>query len=102
LAARAGREFYGDLDVAAKEGLEVHEAFGEETGKLAAQEARNFRLIDFQDVGGAGLRETLGTDGLGDADCQIGLARRSSGLGQTDIRKDIATALLDFDSLAHA
>jgi hypothetical protein len=42
----------------------VHEAFGGEAGKLTPQEARNLGLIDFQNVGGASLRESPHTNSL--------------------------------------
>ena len=74
LAARARRGLDTDLNVTAKQGQEVHEPLGGEARKPAPQEARNLRLIDFQYVGGASLRESPGANSLSYADRKVGLS----------------------------
>jgi hypothetical protein len=71
----------------------VHEAFGGKAGKLATQEAGDFRLVDFQDPGGLNLREAPCGDGLGHADRKIGLGQTPLGTGQTSISKCVPAAV---------
>jgi hypothetical protein len=80
----------------------VHEPFGGEAGKLTPQEARNFRLIDFQYMRGASLRESPRANSLSDADRKVGLRETFLGVGQTNVGENVAAAFLDRDFLAHA
>jgi len=79
----------------------MHEALGGEAGKLTSQKAGNLGLIDFQDVGGAGLSESAGANGLGNADGKIGLGEALFRVGQTDVGENVAAALLDLYFFAH-
>ena len=78
----------------------MHESLGGEAGKLAPQEARNLRLIDFQYVGGASLRESPRANGLGYADRKVGLSETLFGFGQTDVGENVAAAFLDLNFLS--
>lgn len=48
LVAGWRRRLDGDFDIVAKQSQKVHEAFGREAAKLAAQEVGALRLVDFQ------------------------------------------------------
>lgn len=70
----------------------MHETFRRKAGKLASQQARNFRLIDFERAGSLSLGKPPRTDGLADANRKIGLRKTLLGIGQADVGEGVPAA----------
>lgn len=79
----------------------MHEALRGEAGKLAAQEAGNLRLVDFQDASGLDLGESSRANGFRNADRKVCLGQTLFGVGQTDVGEDVAAAFFDLNSFSH-
>jgi len=80
----------------------MHEALGGKAGELTPQKARDFRLIDLQDVGSASLSESPRANRFGYADRKIGFGQTLFRVGQTDVGENVAAAFLDPNSFTHA
>jgi hypothetical protein len=101
LPARSGSGLHSDLNVSTKQGQEVHEPLGGETGKLAAQEAGDFGLVDFKRAGSLSLREPPRANRFADAYRKVCLRETLFGIGKTDVSEYVPAAFLDLNLLPH-
>lgn len=65
------------------------------------QEAGDFRLVYLEYVRGPSLCESPRSNGLGYADREVGLGESLLGIGQTDVRENVAAAFLDSNSISN-
>jgi hypothetical protein len=79
----------------------VHESFGRETGKLATQETRDFRLINPQHAGCASLGESSRANGRSYPNSEVGFGKTLFRVGKPNVGEDIAAAFLHFDCSSH-
>lgn len=70
----------------------MHEPLSREAGKLAALEAGEFWLVNFECAGSLSLREPLRTNGFSDAKGEVGLRKTFIGVGRTDVGEYVPPA----------
>lgn len=102
MAAGAWYGLYDNFNIPPEKGKELHEPFGGESGKLAAQKARNLWLVNPQDSGGCGLSEPPRTNYAGYPQSKVSLGEAFLGVRQAKVGKNISTPLLDFDGFNHS
>jgi hypothetical protein len=86
------RGLEGNLHVLAQSGEKVHEAFDGKGTRTIAQQGRNVRLLDAQNLSSFGLPEaTLFNDAV-DLQRELCFQKLLFGVGQTQVSKNIPTA----------
>src|SRR5580704_1437857 len=86
------RGLEGNLHVLAQSGEKVHEAFDGKGTRTIAQQGRNVRLLDAQNLSSFGLPEaTLFNDAV-DLQRELCFQKLLFGVGQTEVSKNIPTA----------